>query len=162
MTDEEKKVEETKVEEPLTEEEKAKKREETKKAILDTIKQKVIKDSGMSEQDAAIAMEMLDEANMPVELTDEDFKLGPRELDIRKLSEENKWQMLFRVTLLNGVYLRNLMKSLNDVINLMFVELDAMGVKNIIKTSDQVMAKVHRENNELVAKEILEKSKKRN
>ena len=145
MSEKEKKVEETK-EETLTEEEKAQKREETKKAILEEIKKKVIKDSGMSQEDAEIALQMLDEANMPVLLSDEEFTLGPRELDIRKLNQENFNQLIFRTLLLQGVYLRNISKSLLDITNLLFVELDALGVENIVKASDEIILKVAREN----------------
>lgn len=154
------KVEEPKVE--MTEEEKVAKREESKKAVLEAIKQKAIKDSGMSEEDAKAALEMLNEANMPVIMKNEDFKLGPQELDIRGLSEENYKQMMFRVTLLNGVYLRNLVKIGQDIINLLFVELDTMGVENLLKSSDKVLERLQKEQNEMVAKQILDQQKKRN
>lgn len=144
----------------LTEEEKAQKREETKKAITDAIKQKAIKEAGLSEEDAEIALEMLQEADMPIKFNDSDFTLGKNELDIRDLSEKNINQLMFRVTLLNGVYLRNCMKFLQDILNALFVELDAMGVKDLLKSSDRVMAKIRKEQNDIIAKQILDSQRK--
>ena len=147
-------------EEELTEEEKAQKREESKKAILEAVKKNIIEKSGMSEEDAEMALEMLDEADMPVAITDEDFKLGRRELDIRKLSDDNFKQMFFRTLLTQGVWLRNISNLLIDLIRLVYVELDALGVENILKKEDAVLSKIHKQQNERIAKEILEKQKK--
>ena len=146
----------------LTEEEKAQKREDTKKAIHEAIKQKAIKEAGLSEEDAQAALEMLEEADMPVNFGDEDFKLGRNELDVRNLSDANYKQLMFRVTLLNGVYLRQCMKFMQDILNAMFVELDAMGVENLLKSSDRVLAKLRKEQDEIVAKQILDSQKKKN
>ena len=99
---------------------------------------------------------------MPVNLSDEEFKLGKNELDIRNLNEANYKQLMFRVTLLNGVYLRNIMKFLQDILNAIFVELDAMGVKDLLKSSDRVIAKMRKEQNDIIAKQILEQQKKHN
>lgn len=148
------------VEESLSEEELAQKREESKKAILEAIKKDVISKSGMSEQDADMALEMLEEADMPIGLTDEDFKLGRRELDIRKLSDENYKQIIFRTLLTQGVWLRNVSQLLIDLIRLIYVELDAIGVKDILHTSDKVLAKINNEQRELVKEQILKASKK--
>lgn len=147
-------------EEELTEEEKAQKREESKKAILEAVKKDIIEKSGMSEEDAEMALEMLDEADMPVAITDEDFKLGRRELDIRKLSDDNFKQMFFRTLLTQGVWLRNISNLLIDLIRLVYVELDALGVENILKKEDAVLSKINKQQNERIAKEILEKQKK--
>ena len=147
-------------EEELTEEEKAQKRKESKKAILDAIKKDIVSKSEMSEEDAEMALEMLEEADMPVAITDEDFKLGRRELDIRKLSDDNFKQMLFRTLLTQGVWLRNISNLLIDLIRLVYVELDALGVENILKKEDAVLSKIHKQQNERIAKEILEKQKK--
>ena len=146
----------------LTEEEKAQKREDAKKVLTDAIKEKAIKEAGLSEEDAEIALELLNEADMPVNLSDEEFKLGKNELDIRNLNEANYKQLMFRVTLLNGVYLRNIMKFLQDILNAIFVELDAMGVKDLLKSSDRVIAKMRKEQNDIIAKQILEQQKKHN
>lgn len=165
MLQENEKVEETKTEgaaesAPLTEEEQAEKRAAAKKAVLDAIKKDVIDKSGMSEEDAQLAIEMLDEADMPIAITDEEFKLGKRELDIRNLSDANYKQIVFRTLITQGVWLRNVVHELTDVIRLMYVVLDAMGVKNLLKTEDSVIAKLTRERNELVREQILKQSKK--
>ena len=141
-------------------EEDAQKHEEAKKAILEAIKKDVIAKSGMSEEDAAMAMEMLEEADMPVAITDDDFKLGRRELDIRKLSDENYKQIIFRTLITQGVWLRNVSNLLVDVLRLIYVELDAMGVKDILKKTDVVLAKINKERDQLVAQQILANQKK--
>lgn len=153
-------VKESPEEESLSEEEKAKKREESKKAVLEAIKKDVIAKSGMSKEDAEIALEMLDEANMPVLMNDEDFKLGPRELDVRELSDKNYKQMIFRTLLTQGVWIRNVSNILVDLIRLIYVELDALGVENILKKEDSVLAKITKQQNERVREQILNQQKK--
>lgn len=155
----EEKLKEEQSEKELTEEE-LKEREERKQAILEEIKKDVIAKSQMSKEDAEIALEMLDEADMPVGLTDEDFKLGKREIDIRKLSDENYKQMIFRTLITQGVWLRNISNLLVDLMRLIYVELDTLGVKNVLKECDVVLAKITRQRNEMIKEEILKSQKK--
>lgn len=134
-------------------EEKQIEQEKAQQAIKDAVKNyvhdKVVEGSEAKEEESVILEEMLKEANMPVELTDEEFKCGPQELDIRKLNKRNQAQLLFRIQALNAVYLRNCSKSLLDITNLLFVLLDHLGVTDIIHVSDEVLDKIAEENERL-------------
>lgn len=122
----------------LTEENIAK----VKEAIADEVRQ----EAGISDEQSQEFKEMLAEATMPVEFLDKDFKLGDNELDIRKLSKKNLEQMFFRNNVLNTVELRNIRKILLDIMRLLLVLLDHQGVENIVKSTDDVVAKMSEQN----------------
>lgn len=136
--------------------EKKETQEQIKKAVKDYVAAKKKEEIEVKDEDAIALEEMLQEASMPIALNDEEFKCGPQELDIRGLSKKNKEQLIFRILTLQGVYLRNISKSLLDITNLLFVVLDQLGVKDIIKTSDDVLDKIAEENEQLqkLAKQV--------
>ena len=77
--------------------------------------------------------ELLSQSKMPVELKDEDFKLGEGELDVRKLSDANYRQLMFRVNVLKANHLRDISQTLVDVERLLMLVLKAQGVEDIGK-----------------------------
>lgn len=123
--------------------------------VIDQVKEKVAdevrKEAGIGEEQSEAFRQMCEEACMPVEYLDKDFKLGPNELDIRTLSKRNQNQMFFRTLVLHGVYLRNISKSLIDVTNLLLVLADKLGVQDIIHATDEVLDKIREENETLKA-----------
>ena len=103
------------------------------------IKEKVIADHEVDDDTQEIMARILEEAKMPIELKNEDFKMGERELDIRGLSSKNRDQMLFRMLVLNNVYQRQNALTLIDIMRLMMILLKQMGVENIEKAIDDLI-----------------------
>lgn len=130
--------EEEKLETPI-EDKKIELTPELREQVKEKLKEEALKSVDISEKDSAVFKEMLDEALMPVSMTDKDFKLGPQELDIRNLSNKNKYQMLFRQLTLQNVYLRNVSSSLIDIMRLVMVLLTKLGVEDIEKGIDDVL-----------------------
>lgn len=116
-------------------------------AVKKSIRDDVIKQAGIDESQAQVFLDMMEEATMPVEMSDEEFKLGPSELDIRHLSKKNTNQMLFRTLVLQNVYLKQLLTANIDSIRLLMVICDKIGVENISKATDLVVAKEKKLNN---------------
>ena len=85
------------------------------------IKEKVIADHEVDDATQEIMARILEEAKMPIEMKNEDFKMGERELDIRGLSSKNRDQMLFRMLVLNNVYQRQNALTLIDIMRLMMI-----------------------------------------
>ena len=77
--------------------------------------------------------ELLSQSKMPVELKDEDFKLGEGELDVRGLSDANYRQLMFRVNVLKANHLRDISQSMTDIERLLMLVLKAQGVEDIGK-----------------------------
>ena len=102
-------------------------------------KEKVIADHEVDDDTQEIMARILEEAKMPIELKNEDFKMGERELDIRGLSSKNRDQMLFRMLVLNNVYQRQNALTLIDIMRLMMILLKQMGVENIEKAIDDLI-----------------------
>ena len=101
---------------------------------------------------------MCEEATMPIEYLDKDFKLGQNELDIRSLSKKNLNQMLFRTLVLQNVYLKNVQTSLLDLTRLFLVLLDKLGVEDIVKSTDDIVEKINEQTEAL--KELKKQSQK--
>lgn len=118
----------------LTETEKVQLKEQAKKMVMDEF--------NINDHDAELLAVAMEEAKMPVEMTDKDMKLGERELDIRKLSKTNKDQMIFRMQILNIVYQRQLITSLVDVERLLMLVLKKMGVEDIQKETEALLAEL--------------------
>ena len=116
-------------------------------AVKKSIAEDVIKQAGIDEKESAEFLQMLEEATMPVVLDDDDFKLGPSELDIRGLSKRNLTQMIFRTLVLQNVYMKQLLTASIDQIRLLMVIADKLGVPDISKATDQVVAKAKKQNN---------------
>lgn len=112
---------------------------EEKKQLKDSAKKLATDQVELSEHDKEVIETALKEAKMPVKLTDKDFKLGEGELDIRKLSQENLNQMMFRMQMLNVVYGRQIAQSLVDVMRLVMIVLKKLGCDDIIKETDDLL-----------------------
>ena len=117
--------------------------EELKKKVAEDVKA----NANIKPEETDTFMEMLQEAMMPVTMTDEEFELGSKELDIRSLSKKNTTQMLFRTLVLQNVYLKQLLTASIDQIRLLMVLADKMGVENISKATDEVVLKEKKKNN---------------
>lgn len=77
--------------------------------------------------------ELLNQSKMPVEISDEDFKLGEGELDVRKLSDANYRQLMFRINVIKADHLRDISQTLVDIERLIMLVLKAQGVEDIGK-----------------------------
>lgn len=108
-------------------------------------KEKAIENNNLSESEKKVIEKIFKEAKMPVELKDEDIVCGEGELDIRKLSDENKWQMLYRAQMLNIVYQRRIADGLTDLIRFMAVICRRLGVDRINEAIDEAMAQMAKE-----------------
>lgn len=96
----------------------------------------------LSENDQAILQKMHEEARLPVELNDANFKMGEQELDVRKLSRANWRQMQFREQILTNIYLKQIAMGQTDLLRLLMVIADKLGVEDIVKATDDVIDKV--------------------
>ena len=77
--------------------------------------------------------ELLAQCKLPVEIEDKDFAMGEGELDVRKLSDANYRQLMFRVNVLKANHLRDISQTLVDVERLLMLVLKAQGVEDIGK-----------------------------
>ena len=77
--------------------------------------------------------ELLAQSKLPVEIEDKDFAMGDGELDVRKLSDANYRQLMFRVNVLKANHLRDISQTLVDVERLLMLVLKAQGVEDIGK-----------------------------
>lgn len=121
--------------------------EETIAKVKDAIAEEVRQEAGISDKDSDLFRQMCEEATMPVEFLDKDFKLGENELDIRSLSKRNLNQMFFRTLVLHSVYLKNITTSLVDITRLLLILLDKLGVEDIVKATDDIVEKIAEQNN---------------
>ena len=130
------------------------------KKVHEEAKEAVLEDSKLTEEQRAIWDQIVEEAQMPIHLANKDFKLGPQELDIRNLSQKNIQQMLFRVGVIDNIYLKQLLNVGLDIIRLLMVIASQMGVENISKATDDVLEKEKTANglDELKVGEKTEKS----
>lgn len=117
--------------------------EETIEQVKARIADEVREEAGISAKDSDLFRQMCEEASMPVEYLDKDFKLGDNELDIRSLSKRNYNQMIFRTLVLQNVYLKNVTSGLLDITRLLLVLLDKLGVEDIVKATDDIVDKIN-------------------
>lgn len=120
-----------KKEQQLTAQEKAELKEAAKKMAMDEFK--------LKDKDVKLLEEAMKEAKMPVKLTDKDFELGERELDVRGLNDSNLTQMMFRMSILNVTYLRQITQSFVDTMQLLMLVLKQMGCTDIIKATEELI-----------------------
>ena len=111
------------------------------KKVREEAKEAVLEDSKLTKEQREIWDQIVAEAQMPIHLSNKDFKLGPQELDIRNLSQKNILQMLFRVGVIDNIYLKQLLNVGLDIIRLLMVIADKLGVENISKATDEVLEK---------------------
>lgn len=121
------------------------------------LKEGAIKESAPTAEQEEIANQIFKEASMPISISDEEFELGARELDIRGLNAKNKAQMAFRMQVLSNVYLRQIAQNQIDLMRLMFVLLEKLGVEDIDAAVDAVLDKSRRQ----VAKNAAEAAKRK-
>ena len=117
--------------------------------VKEEIENEVIKEHSISPEQQELFNKLLDEATMPVELTDEKFKLGDNELDIRGLNKKNQAQMMFRIGALTIVYGKQILTSLVDISRLLMVVADKLGVEDIIAATDKVIDQITEKNEEI-------------
>ena len=125
------------------------KSEEDLQNLKQQIKEEVVAENSPNEQQNELFKKVLEEASMPVEMTDADFILGESELDIRKLNKKNLDQMFFRQGVLTIVYMKQIMTSVIDCTRLLMVIADKLGVEDIVAATDEVIEKVTAKNQEL-------------
>ena len=111
---------------------------EEKKELKAKAKEAVMEELGVSEEEAARVEDMLKLAQMPIELKDNDIKMGKGEVDIRKLSPENRAQLEFRMSVLRNLYLKDISSSLIDLLRLNMIIAKKLGVDDIIKATDEI------------------------
>ena len=111
------------------------------------VKEMATKDLTVSPEEMKKIEEMMTIAKMPIELKDKDIKLGEGEVDIRQLSDANFKQMIFRLFVLNNVYIRDLCTSLIDTMRLIMLSLKQQGVENITQAIDDLMTDLSKEVN---------------
>lgn len=96
------------------------------------------KETELTKEQEEALIKAMEEAKMPILMTDKDFTLGERELDIRKLSKANKDQMMFRMCCHAITYTRAMQQDLIDIMKLLMLVLKKMGVDNIIEATDKL------------------------
>lgn len=112
------------------------------KKVQDAIKEAQLDATKLSPENQRLFEEMLKVADMPIVINDKDMKLGKQELDVRELSRRNYRQMEFRQLVLNNVYLKQVVMSLTDVLRLLMVLLNKLGVEDIEGATDDVISKI--------------------
>lgn len=132
--------------------------EENLEKLKEAIANEIIEENGIKESESGLFKKMCEEASMPIEYLDKNFKLGPNELDIRGLSKRNLNQMFFRTLVLHSVYLKNITSSLLDITRLLLVLLDHQGVKDIVKSTDDIVDKINEQTEAL--KQLKQQSQK--
>lgn len=123
--------------------------EEDVEKVKEGIKEAVIKEHGISEEQAKLYEQMVKEAQMPVTMKDEDFELGIQELDIRGLSKKNKEQMFFRSLVLFNVYSKQILTSLIDTTRLLMIIADKLGIEDIIEATDDILEKIAKQRQDI-------------
>lgn len=103
--------------------------ENVRKAVEKAAKAK----ANANPEDTERFKELLRQMKLPVEIGDEDFAMGEGELDIRKLSDANYRQLMFRIDMVKANHLRDISQSLADVERLLMLVLKAQGVEDIGK-----------------------------
>ena len=101
-----------------------------------------MKDKKLTAQQAKKIAELMDIAKMPIVLKDGDITMGEGEVDIRKLSHASLNQMMFRLMILNNLYLKDIATSFVDVLKLFMVVLDKYGVEDIAQAVEDLENKL--------------------
>lgn len=101
-----------------------------------------MKDKKLTAQQAKKIAELMDIAKMPIVLKDGDITMGEGEVDIRKLSHASLNQMMFRLMILNNLYLKDIATSFVDALKLFMVVLDKYGVEDIAQAIEDLENKL--------------------
>lgn len=116
--------------------------EEDVQAVKKAIKKAQLNSTQLSPENQALFEKMMKEADMPIVLQDKDMKLGKQELDVRLLDRKNWRQMEFRQLILQNVYLKQVVMGNTDLLRMLMVIADKLGVTDIVKATDDVQAKI--------------------
>lgn len=116
--------------------------EEDVQAVKRAIKKAQLNSTQLSPKNQALFEKMMKEADMPIVLQDKDMKLGKQELDVRLLDRKNWRQMQFRQLILQNVYLKQVVMGQTDLLRMLMVIADKLGVTDIVKATDDVQAKI--------------------
>ena len=119
--------------------------EKTLENFKEEKKEKFLGEATPNEDEKELAKKIFEEARMPLELKDDEVKCGEGEIDIRNLSRANRDQMIYRVLMLNLVYLRQMVQNQTDLFRLQAAELRALGVKNITSAIEEAIAQMAKE-----------------
>lgn len=119
--------------------------EKTLENFKEEKKEKFLGEATPNEDEKELAKKIFEEARMPLELKDDDVKCGEGEIDIRNLSKANRDQMIYRVLMLNLVYLRQLCQNQTDSFRLQAAGLRALGVKNITSAIEEAISQMAKE-----------------
>lgn len=103
--------------------------ENVRKAVEKAAKAK----ANATPEEIARFKDLMGKMRLPVEIKDEDFAMGEGELDVRKLSDANYRQLMFRVDMVKANHLRDISQSLADVERLLMLVLKKLGVSDISK-----------------------------
>ncbi len=107
--------------------------------------------AGADPKDTERFKELLAQCQLPVEIGDEDFKMGEGELDVRKLSDANYRQLMFRVNVLKANHLRDISQSLTDIERLLMLVLKAQGVEDIGKELESLFKELREKAKESIS-----------
>ena len=129
-------------EEKTSPEEEVKLTEEDVEAVKKAVKKAQLNSTQLSPENQALFERMMKEADMPVVLLDKDMKLGKQELDVRMLDRKNWRQMEFRQLILQNIYLKQVVLGQTDLLRMLMVIADKLGVTDIVKATDDVQAKI--------------------
>lgn len=113
--------------------------------VKEEVDKKVRESHVLNKEQQELFSQIMEEAKMPVKLTDGKFQMGENELDIRYLSKANKEQMMFRTGVLNNVYLKQVLTSLIDITRLLMVLADHLGIEEIVKATDDIIEKIEKQ-----------------
>ena len=125
--------------------------------LKEQIDEEVIADNTPNDKQNELFKQAIEEASLPVKMTDKDFELGDAELDIRGLNAKNREQMFFRQGVVMIATCRQIMTSVIDCTRLLMVIADKLGVEDIVQATDEVIEKVTAKNQEL--RDIMKRAK---
>ena len=117
---------------------------EDEEKVLGAIKQAHLDASKLSPETQAIFEDMLRKAKLPIRLDDKDFQMGEQELDVRHLNRANWRQMEFRQLILMNIYLKQVVMGNTDILRMLMVIADKLGVEDIIGATDDVIEKIEK------------------
>lgn len=127
--------------------------------VKEEVEKKVKEQHVLNPEQQELFKKILEEAKMPVKMTDGKFQLGENELDIRYLSKSNKEQIIFRSLVLDNVYSKQILTSLVDITRLLMIICKKLGVDDIVAETDKVLEEIgHLEE---VKKQLKEKENKK-
>lgn len=97
----------------------------------------------LSEEDTRKFKELMEATKNPIEFTDDDFRMGERELDVRNLSEANYKQLMFRLEVVKCNHLRDIAQTQGDILRFEMMILEKMGVADIVEEYGKFIDKLN-------------------